>query len=206
MLMSAIAERIFNLTFRRKGFPWAFALVLLGSLIYALCQYGLASDLLTQLPARESAGLIFTAFFAKALQFVWVGFVFMIVAGYDSEPFRAVGSGYVIALIAFAVALPLCFALAPQVLPRTSEAPLSTDIQQAIVRLTQSTTYFVFRIVGFLCFVAQVWFSRTGLVIAGAQPANARYAALVVIGIYVFLNAIGLERIDIPPPMPSQGE
>jgi hypothetical protein len=194
------------LTLRRKGFPWAFALVPLASLVYALCQYALASDLLTQLPARETAGLIFTAFFAKALQFVWVGFVFMIVAGYDSEPFRSVGSGYVIALFVFTVALPLCFALAPHVLSRTNEAPLSTDVQQAIVRLTQSTTYFVFRIVGFACFAAQVWFSRAGLVIAGAQPANARYAALIVIGIYVFLNAIGLERIDIPPPMPSRGE
>jgi hypothetical protein len=204
--MHGLIGRVFKLTLRRKGFPWAFALVPLASLVYALCQYGLASDLLTQLPARETAGLIFTAFFAKALQFAWVGFVFMIVAGYDHEPFRSVGSGYVIALIVFAAALPFCFALAPHVLPRTAEAPLSTDVQQAIVRLTQSTTYFVFRIVGFVCFVAQVWFSRAGLEIAGAQPSNARYAALVVIGIYVFLNAIGLERIDIPPPTPSQGE
>ena len=150
--------------------------------------------------------MIFTAFFAKALQFLWVGFVFMIVAGYDNEPFRSVGTGYIVALVVFAVALPACFALAPQVLPRTDEAPLSTDIQEAIVRLTQSTTYFAFRIVGFACFIAQTWFSRAGLEIAGAQRTNARYAALAVIGIYVFLNAIGLERIDIPPPMPSQGE
>lgn len=204
--MNTLAQRIFQVTLRRRGFPWALTLVPLGSLVYALCQYALARDLLTQLPARESAGLIFTAFFAKALQFLWVGFVFMIIAGYDHEPFRAVGTGYVVALVAFGIALPVCFALAPQVLPRTNEAPLSTDIQEAIVRLTQSTTYFAFRVVGLACFVAQVWFSRAGLEIAGAGRSNARYVALVVIGIYVFLNAIGIERIDIPPPPPSQGE
>jgi hypothetical protein len=206
MTVMTIPRRFYTATLRRRGFPWVLLLVPVGALLYGLCQYALARELFSQLPARETTGLIVSTFLGKTMQLVWVGLIFMFVAGFDSDPFRVFAQSYAVMVIVLALALPLCFALAPELLPGQSGPLLSTDIQAALVRLGSSAAFLGFRVVAFACFVAQVLLSRTGLEVAGADRKNALYAALIAIGVFVFLNAIGLERIDIPPPPPSQGE
>lgn len=204
--MTDLARRFYTASLRRRGFPWMIVLVPLGALLFALCQYALARDLFSHLPARETTGLLVSSFLGKAAQLVWVGLIFMLAAGFDSDPFRVFGQSYALMVVVFALALPLCFAFAPVLLPDQSGPILSTDIQSALVRLGSSPAFLGLRLAAFACFVAQTWLSRTGLEIAGADRRNALYAALIAIAVFVFLNAIGLERIDIPPPPPQSGE
>jgi hypothetical protein len=193
-------EGFFKVTLPRRRFPVLW--VLLGSLAYAACVYALARDLMVQLPARETNGLLLSAFLGKALQLAWVGVILMVFAGADNEPFRTLAHTYRIVFLVFGLALPVSWLLAPKLLIGANLPPLSGDVQDALVRLSASPIYLGFRGLAFVTLITQLLAARVGMHVVGADRRSTRAAVIAVALVYVFINAIGLDRIDIPPPPP----
>ncbi len=187
----------------RRQLAWLW--IALAAALYGACLYALARDLLSQLGAADVRGVLFSAVLGKLVQPVWIGLILMLVAGADNDPFRVLAHTYRLAAIAFAVALPLCFLFAPTVLINPSTPPLSTEIQDALNRLASSPAQTVFRLSVAGVLAAQLWMARTGLEVAGARRRDATLAVVIAALVYLFLNVVGLDRIDLPPPPPSNG-
>ncbi len=177
-------------------FPWL--TLVLGPLVF-----GLALGLLTRnyyLRLEKGAQilgiLVAQGFFTRLMFYVAACIILMLIAGYDSEPFRVLA--FSSSIVLFWSVLLLVYAT---LFPIQVEFPNSVGVQivtrmddrlEAFQTLSLSPVIGVFAYSTLLIFVAQCSLAYFGLLEAGANPTNARASIVFCVLGAVFCSILGL--------------
>ena len=182
---------VFQRALQHRRFPWLF--MLLGAGLLTACHYALAYDLYHRLPTNESVGFALGHLLGKLAEVFWVGAILMVIAGYDSDPFRTMAHTMRVPTIVFAVFLPFAIVFMPSLnFPDATDVPNSLEVQAAIIELQNKPIFQVLRGLTALTFGAQLWWAFHGLQLSGAFRRNASIAVLVAAGVYAFAWIIGM--------------
>jgi hypothetical protein len=189
-------QKYFSQAMSNHFFPWL--TLILGPLIF-----GLALSLLTRnYYGRLEKGtqilgiLVVQGFFTRLMFYVAAAIIIMLIAGYDSEPFRVLAFSSVVVLF-WSVLLLIYAAL----FPIHVEFPNSVGVQivtrmddrlDAFQMLSLNPAIGIFTYSTLAVFVAQCSWAYFGLLEAGANQTNARASIVFCILGAIFCSILGL--------------
>lgn len=177
-------------------FPWL--TLILGPLVFGLALSLLNRNYYTKLEngTQILVFLVFQGFLVRLMFYVMASVVFMLIAGYDSEPFRvlAFSSSIVLfwslLLLVYAVLFPVQVSF-----PNSVGVPTVTridDLMGAFHTLQSHPAVTFFMYSTFLVFVLQLAWAYYGLLESGANRTNAKTAIAFCVLSALFCSIIGL--------------
>ena len=178
----------------RRGLPWW--LPLTACLLCGVALWLVSRSFYGQVPGGERLiiSVLLNEILARGGFLIWAGAVFGLVAGLDSGFLKVLFLSYWVLLVWALLATLFALLFAPTIqLPNIAGHELnSSDVEDAFRQLQTSVAYQTVRLTASVATLGQVWLAWVGLQAAGVSKGDARTAALIALGVGVFLKVLGL--------------